>query len=190
MSVGESIKRIRKQKGWTQKDLAENSMINLSSIKQYEAGRSNPKYDNRIKLANTLGVHPDDLTREPLPQNPNVCMNFGERLKTLRKYRKLTQRELGTKCDMPDSQIRKYESNNITPRLDTLIKLANALNVKLTDLISEPQPDPNVCDVRVTGIIGQERWYDIEFHTPYYDEYIKVCEFCKKLVDERKHRYE
>lgn len=189
MCVGESIKRLRKQKGWTQKDLAENSTINLSSIKQYEAGRSNPKYDNRIKLANTLGVHPDDLTSEPRPYQ-NVCMNFGERLKTLRKYRKLTQRELGTKCDMPDSQIRKYESNNTTPRLDTLIKLANALNVQLSDLIGEQRPDPNVCDVRVTGIIGQEQWYDIEFHTPYHDEYLKVSEFCKKLVDERKHRDE
>lgn len=66
-------------------------------------------------------------------------MNFGERLKTLRKYRKLTQKELGSKCDMPDSQIRKYESNNITPRLDTLIKLANALNVQLTDLTGETE---------------------------------------------------
>ena len=121
-------------------------------------------------------------------------MCVGENIKRVRKEKGITQKELAEKLGITQAAVCHFESSDKTVpmkfRLSTLEKLAEALDVELTDLIGETRPDPNVCDVRVTGIIGQGQWYGIEFHTPYYDEYLKVCEFCKKLVDERKHRYE
>ncbi len=121
-------------------------------------------------------------------------MSVGENIKRLRKQKGWTQKDLAKKLGISQAAVNHFESSDkdspMKFRLSTLEKLAEALDVKLTDLTSEPRPDPNVCDVRMTGIIGQEQRYGIEFHTPYYDEYLKVCEFCKKLVDERKHRYE
>jgi transcriptional regulator with XRE-family HTH domain len=122
-------------------------------------------------------------------------MGVSDNIKRIRKQKGWTQKDLAEKLGISQAAVSHFElSDKDSPvlklRLSTLEKLAEALDVELTDLISEPQPDPNVYGVRVTEIVDQERWYDIEFHTPYYDEYIKVCEFCKKLVDERKHRYE
>ena len=54
-------------------------------------------------------------------------MVIGALLKQARKDAGLTQKQLGEKCGMADSAIRKYESGRVVPKLDTLQKLATAL---------------------------------------------------------------
>lgn len=61
-------------------------------------------------------------------------MTIGERIKTARKKAKLTQRALGEKCDMPDSQIRQYELGMVTPKIETLRRIAKGLDVPLYEL--------------------------------------------------------
>lgn len=55
--------------------------------------------------------------------------SIGEKIRYLRKKRGLTQAELGRLCGMPDSQIRKYESGQISPKPETLKRVAGALQV-------------------------------------------------------------
>lgn len=61
MSIGEQIKAIRKQKGLTQKQLAELTGLLEPTIRKYESGQRIPKSDNLIKIASALGVHPSQL---------------------------------------------------------------------------------------------------------------------------------
>lgn len=61
-------------------------------------------------------------------------MTIGERIKTARKRAKLTQRALGEKCDMPDSQIRQYELGMVTPKIETLRRIAKGLDIPLYEL--------------------------------------------------------
>ncbi len=58
MTIGENIKRIRKRKGLTQKQLSELSGINESQLRRYELGlnNSNPKIETIQKIANALGI--------------------------------------------------------------------------------------------------------------------------------------
>lgn len=56
MTVGENIKRIRKEKGLTQKELGELCNINEANIRKYESGRQNPKIETIDKIADALGV--------------------------------------------------------------------------------------------------------------------------------------
>ncbi|MBQ8559802.1 MAG: helix-turn-helix transcriptional regulator [Tyzzerella sp.] len=44
----------------------------------------------------------------------------------------LTQRELADMCGMPQSSIARMESHKTTPNLDTLIRLLNALGLRLS----------------------------------------------------------
>ena len=68
-------------------------------------------------------------------------MTTGERIKLLRIQRSMTQKEVAQKCGMADSAIRKYESGKIEPKLGTLIKIATALNVNVSELLElEPLP--------------------------------------------------
>lgn len=60
---------------------------------------------------------------------------FSKRLKEIRKNRGLTQKELGAMIGVTKVSICCYESGVRTPTLDTLIDLANALNVELTYLL-------------------------------------------------------
>lgn len=61
MEVGENIKRIRKEKGLKQKDLAEALSVSEVMISQWENGSRNPKQSTLIKIAKALDVHLKDL---------------------------------------------------------------------------------------------------------------------------------
>ena len=60
---------------------------------------------------------------------------IGKELKRCREQRKLTQKELGDLCGMKDSQIRAYELNKKQAKIETLQRIANALNVSLSELL-------------------------------------------------------
>lgn len=60
-------------------------------------------------------------------------MTLGERIKRIRTFRHMTQKELGIKCgfseNTADVRIRQYESNSKIPKNDTLQVIAKALSV-------------------------------------------------------------
>lgn len=56
MKIGENIKRIRKEKGLTQKALGELCGINEANIRKYENNKQNPKLETARKIATALGV--------------------------------------------------------------------------------------------------------------------------------------
>jgi len=61
MAIADNIKRIRKEKGITQKKLGELTNIAEPNIRKYENGKQNPKMETLIKIAKALGVHLKDL---------------------------------------------------------------------------------------------------------------------------------
>ena len=61
MTVGENIRRIRKERGLTQKQLGELVGASEAYIRAYESGRRNPKPSSLEKIANALAVNPEVL---------------------------------------------------------------------------------------------------------------------------------
>ncbi len=61
MTVAENIKRIRKEKGLTQKQLGERCGMSESTLRQYEIGYRNPKLETIQKIAAALHVSPSEL---------------------------------------------------------------------------------------------------------------------------------
>lgn len=61
MMVGDNIKRIRKERGITQKRLGELCGIAEPNIRKYENGKQNPKLETVEKIASALGVTAFDL---------------------------------------------------------------------------------------------------------------------------------
>lgn len=55
MTVGEKIRKIRKEKGFTQKQLGKLCQMNEVQIRQYELGKANPKIETVNKIASALG---------------------------------------------------------------------------------------------------------------------------------------
>lgn len=56
MAIGDNIKSLRKQKGMTQKQLADASGLVDSTLRTYELGKANPKPTTVTRIAEALGV--------------------------------------------------------------------------------------------------------------------------------------
>ena len=63
-------------------------------------------------------------------------MPTGSKIKEIRLQKQLTQKQLGDKCGMYESQIRKYETGKANPKIETLQKIADALGVPVTELLN------------------------------------------------------
>lgn len=61
MTIGENIKRIRIDKGLTQRDLAAKLQITQQSIAQYENGKRIPKIYTARKIADALQVNVNEI---------------------------------------------------------------------------------------------------------------------------------
>lgn len=71
--ISENIKHLRKQKGWTQGDLAEKVEIKRSLVGAYEEGRADPRLNNLMNICRLFKVSVDtlistDLTKMSLEQ--------------------------------------------------------------------------------------------------------------------------
>ena len=66
-------------------------------------------------------------------------MSFGHKLKTLRKQRGLTQKELAEKLFLSQSSITRFEKDEILPTSETLSKIANYFDVSIDFLLDRPQ---------------------------------------------------
>jgi len=67
---------------------------------------------------------------------------FGQRVKKLREQRGLTQRDLADRAGLTRETISNYErGERIDPPLSALTALARALEVPVTELTTEPEPE-------------------------------------------------
>ena len=62
-------------------------------------------------------------------------MNTGKKIKLIRTFRGLTQKELGEACGIHEVAIRKYELGKNLPKPEQLRKIAEALNVNVNSLV-------------------------------------------------------
>lgn len=61
-------------------------------------------------------------------------MPIATKLKEARQKKGLTQKQLGDKCGMYESQIRRYELGSLNPKIETLQKIADALDVPVSEV--------------------------------------------------------
>lgn len=66
-------------------------------------------------------------------------MNWGERLKAVRKEKKMSQRELGERLGVSQQTIAQYEKAQSMPKSSTVDRLADALDVDWRLLQDEPR---------------------------------------------------
>ncbi|MCL4405356.1 helix-turn-helix domain-containing protein [Patescibacteria group bacterium] len=61
---------------------------------------------------------------------------IGDKIKTLRNKKGLTQDALARKCDIPYTTLTKIEANVITkPSIQTVAKIAAGLNISIDELL-------------------------------------------------------
>ena len=63
-------------------------------------------------------------------------MKFSDKVYHLRMKKKLTQVELAEKAHITQSTVQAYESGRAKPMYNTMVALANALEVDVDDLVN------------------------------------------------------
>lgn len=96
------------------------------------------------------------MAGEPTPKGPeefdattaNTLAAIGTRIRELRQARGLTLQSLADACDLSQSMLSLVERGRASPSIGSLIVIANALGVQMSDLIVEQPADDSKFVVR------------------------------------------
>ena len=69
MTFSEKISALRKQKGWSQEELAEKLMVTRQAVSKWESAQSMPDLDKLVQLSEALGVSTDYLLKDDQAQS-------------------------------------------------------------------------------------------------------------------------
>lgn len=72
MTFSEKISALRKQKGWSQEELAEKLMVTRQAVSKWESAQSMPDMDKLVQLSEALGVSTDYLLKDEQAQSALV----------------------------------------------------------------------------------------------------------------------
>ena len=67
-------------------------------------------------------------------------MTIGERIKQARKAKGIKRKELAAKIGTTPQTICRYEADGRRPKVDAMLKIAEALNIPVSELLGEPRP--------------------------------------------------
>lgn len=118
-------------------------------------------------------------------------MAIGDRIKRVRKFRKMTQKELGLAIEFDeksaDVRIAQYESNIRTPKEDMLKKMTDVLNVNYRSIY---EPTLYAAEDIMYSLFELDEHYPISLHDiiddrdPQYPTKRVVVNFNSKLLDD------
>ena len=89
MTFSEKISALRKQKGWSQEELAEKLMVTRQAVSKWESAQSMPDLDKLVQLSEALGVSTDYLLKDEQAQSAPVPATAEQTVKP----RQVTQEE-------------------------------------------------------------------------------------------------
>jgi transcriptional regulator with XRE-family HTH domain len=69
-TMGQRLKRLREEKGFSQPELAEAARVPVGSLRNWEQDRSFPLLDSAARIAHALGITLDTLAGDVLASKP------------------------------------------------------------------------------------------------------------------------
>ena len=86
MNLGEKIKKIRNERGFSLRDLASQVDLSASFLSQIEQGKASPSIENLKKIANSLDVKVSYLIEDEEIKKDTVLIRRNER-DSIERYR-------------------------------------------------------------------------------------------------------
>lgn len=86
----------------------------------------------------------------------DIVINIGEKIRKLRKRNNLSIQKLAEKSGVSPAGIHKIETSGMTPTITTLMKIANALEKKVSFFIEE---DERLGDIELIKTEGRKRFF-------------------------------
>jgi len=115
-AFGARLKDLRKQRSWSQKELAAKVEIRFQQLNKYESGLNIPPAEMLVKLADALGVTVDYLlTGNPVEDSPLASSRLFRRFQVLEH---LAQDDQETVIKVIDAMIAKQRMSTALASVD------------------------------------------------------------------------
>lgn len=148
VTIADNVKKLRIEKNLTQKELGKRCELAESTIRQYELGKRNPKLETILKIANGLGVEPEELTKDvPVPGMCFKPLSLQTRLENVCSHKSENdyEKEYGMKeLTLEESKLLEdIKQLNINGKMkvleyvDMLLQIKEFCNNKIDELESE-----------------------------------------------------
>jgi len=109
MALHDNIKRLRKQKGWSQTELAEKIDSHLSHVNRIETGKYKPSVDVLVKLADVFDVSLDTLVRDSEVDLKEVTIEDKDLAQRIKLIESLELEDRQALCRVIDSMLTKQK---------------------------------------------------------------------------------
>ena len=103
---------------------------------------------------------------------------LGRILKDLRRHRGWTLKEMSDRSGIPVSTLSKVENDRLTLTYDKLLQLSQKLNIRISELFAESEPEEGVTARRSIG----RKQDAVRVTTPNYDYYYLCTELRRKRM--------
>lgn len=129
MSVGSRIKKIRKERGLTQSELAELVGVKTVTIRKYESDEREPNLETLKKICASLNATMGEIISGVSP-----CIISGKKLKATREKFNLSIKDLSEKTNISVKDLNDFENNQKRAPLLDIISIGNALKISIDDI--------------------------------------------------------
>ena len=132
MTTGRKIKLIRKEKDWSQKELAKATGLTWGIINRYEKDKAFPNGGSLIKLAKALNVTSDYLLFEDAPRTRRIAIKDQDLYQKFLLIEKMPQEDREAARRLLEGLIVRNKLEDLLPKKNTV-----------AELLSEEEPEPN-----------------------------------------------
>ena len=131
-NFADHLRIVREARNLSQRDLTRLLRINVNSASRWEAACLFPRCETLVNLVNICGVSIGSMFSEPQFSRDLYSMTaFRHNLTLYRQINELKQRDLAKASGCAPCQVSQYECGHISPRVETLVRLANELDIDL-----------------------------------------------------------
>ena len=113
MSIGQRIQELRKEKGFSQTDLAEKVGISYAQISRYETKGAQPPAEVLSKLAQTLNTSVDYLIHGNAHEKATATLNDAKLISYFKEVEKMPDEEKGTVLKVLAALIHEYKTQQV-----------------------------------------------------------------------------
>ena len=135
--IGMVLKEVREKNKLKLEELAEKAKIPSKLLEDIEKGKKTISDKTLDKLIEALGITHDDLFSSSPNWEENYVQKIGEKIRALREKNNLKLSQLGNKARISLTNLSEIERGKLSPPVENIRKIANALNVPISLLLTE-----------------------------------------------------
>jgi transcriptional regulator with XRE-family HTH domain len=135
-AFGKHFEQLREQRGRSREQLAKSSGVSAAEIEEVERGEVSPTLNTLRQLAGAFEL-PLSALFEGIDDDRISSKPFGPRLVQLRERRGWSREQLAESSGLDVDLIEQIESEQVSPRLDTVRLLAVAFDLQLSDMFED-----------------------------------------------------